>query len=84
MSNGVRQAGTASFTGTLYRTTGPAFDAVPWSAATPTPAGTMTAAFATGNSGTLSYTLDGVTVSRPIQRQVFASPATQCERADED
>ena len=84
MSNGVRQAGTSSFTGTLYRTTGPAFDAVPWSAVTATPAGTMTATFAAGNIGTLSYTLDGVSVSKPIQRQVFASPATQCERADED
>ena len=84
MSDGARQAGTLNFTGTLYRTSGPAFDASPWAATTATPAGTMTLAFASGNRATLTYTLDGVTVTKSIQRQVFASPATQCEAVDED
>jgi len=44
----------------------------------------MTLAFASGNRATLTYTLDGVTVTKSIQRQVFASPATQCEAVDED
>ncbi|HQW39481.1 MAG TPA: hypothetical protein PLO00_12210, partial [Usitatibacteraceae bacterium] len=60
------------------------FDASPWAATTATPAGTMTLAFASGNRATLTYTLDGVTVTKSIQRQVFASPATQCEAVDED
>ena len=44
----------------------------------------MRISFAHGNSGTLSYTVDGVTVTKTIERQVFASPATQCESADDD
>ena len=84
MSDGRRQAGTSEFTGTLYRTAGPSFDAQPWTPATAVPAGTMRISFAHGNSGTLSYTLDGVTVTKAIQRQVFATPATQCENVDDD
>jgi hypothetical protein len=84
MSDGRRQAGTSEFTGTLFRTAGPPFNAQPWTPATSAPAGTMRISFANGNSGTLSYTVDGVTVTKTIERQVFASPATQCENADDD
>ena len=67
------------FHGALYRTRGPAFDAQPWSAVTPTAVGTMSFTFADGNSATLAYTVDGVTVNKVIQRQVFSSPKTRCE-----
>jgi hypothetical protein len=82
MSNGVRKSGTASFTGTLYRTTGPAFNASPWTGATPTAVGTMTLNFTQGNRGTLQYSIDGVSVTKSIQRQVFGFPTTECARAD--
>jgi hypothetical protein len=78
MSNGNR-IGTASFSGTLYRTTGPAFNASPWTAATSSAVGTMTLSFANGNSGTLTYAVDGVQVVKSIQRQVFSTPTTQCQ-----
>ena len=81
MSDGPRQPGTQRFAGTLYRTTGPKFDAVPWTGATPVAVGRMKVEFSNGNSATLTYDVNGVTVTKTIQRQVFASPATQCEDA---
>ena len=78
MSSGQRSV-TGGFTGTLYRTTGPAFDASPWTPATVTPVGTMQLNFEDGNTGALTYSVDGFTVTRSIQRQVFSMPKTECE-----
>jgi hypothetical protein len=58
-----------SFSGTLYQTTGPAFSA-PWTGGQPpTAVGSMSISFSGSNSGTLTYTVNGVTVSKTIQRQ---------------
>jgi hypothetical protein len=78
MSSGT-QAAVGHFSGTLYRTRGPAFNASPWIAATPSPVGTMSFVFTNGNAGTITYTYNGVTVTKAIQRQVFAPLKTQCE-----
>jgi len=78
MSNGERVAGTRRYSGTLYRTTGPAFDARPWSTVTNVAVGTMSVEFSDGNRGTLTYTVDGVRVVKSIVRLEFASPATLC------
>jgi len=79
MSDG-RMTGTNSYTGTLFRTRGPAFSASPWNPAgvTVTAAGTATFVFSDRNTGTFSYTVDGISRSKPITRQVFASPSTIC------
>ncbi len=77
MSRGER-IGAGVYRGTLYRTVGPAFNASPWSPITPIAVGTMTLTFPTGNAGTLAYTVDGVSVTKAIQRQVFSTPKTQC------
>ena len=61
------------YAGTLYRTAGAALDAH-WHAASATPAGDIALAFADGNSATVSYTLDGRAVSKPITR-IAASPS---------
>jgi lysyl endopeptidase len=84
MSRGDKQAGTSTFTGDLYRVRGPRFDTVPWqtSAVVLTKVGTMTAAFTDGNNGTLTYSVNGAQVVKPIQRFVYASPMPECE--DED
>lgn len=66
------------FTGPLYRTRGPRFDASPWSAITFTQVGTMTGSFADGNAATLTYSIDGVSVTKSITRQVFSTPKTRC------
>jgi len=69
-----------TFSGSFYRTTGPAFSANPWSPAGvgATQVGTGTFTFSAQNAGTFGYTVNGVTQSKPIVRQVFGSPATVC------
>lgn len=70
----------SGYSGALYRTTGPAFSANPWNggAVVATEVGTATLAFADADTGTFTYTYAGVTQSKPITRQAFATPATVC------
>jgi hypothetical protein len=81
MSDGERVGSTASYTGALFRTTGPAFSANPWNKAlvTRTEVGTATFTFTDANTGTFSYTLNGVSQSKAITRQVFSTPTTVCQ-----
>jgi len=67
------------YSGALYRVTGPVFNANPWTPTTPTQVGTMTFSFSSGNAGTLAYTVNGIQVTKSIQREVFSSPTTQCQ-----
>lgn len=78
MSDGAK-TGEGQYSGTLYRTSGPAFDASPWRDATNTAVGTMSFKFANGNAGTLTYTFNGVTVLKQIERFVFGTMKVQCE-----
>ena len=48
------------------------------SSAVRTTVGTGTFTFTDANSGTFSYTVNGVAQSKPIARFVYASPATVC------
>ena len=59
------------FTGTLSRTTGTWFGA-PWQGYTIAPAGTATFVADSSTSGTLSYTVDAVTVTKTIERITLA------------
>jgi len=63
--------------GELIRTTGPAFNAVPFDPAKVTRAvvGTTTFTFANGNAATFAYTIDGVSQTKSITRQLFVPPA---------
>ena len=72
--------GANTFNGTLYRTTGPAFNAVPFdsSKVVAKPVGTASFTFTDGNSGRFSYTVNGVTQTKAITRQVFNLPGTIC------
>lgn len=69
-----------TYAGTLYRTRGPPFSAVPFSPASiaTTPVGTGTLTFANGNSGTFAYSVNGVAQSKAITRTVFRPPGTTC------
>jgi len=73
------------FTGTLYATTGPPFNAVPFQPmnVVATPVGTATFTFTDGNNGTFSSSVStpGGTVlqSKAITRQVFRAPGTACQ-----
>ena len=83
MSNGVR-TGSDTYSGVLYRMTGPAYwNSGPafWNPAkvTTTPVGTATFSFSDSGNGTFAYALDGISQSQPITRQVFSAPATVCK-----
>ncbi len=69
------------FTGTLYRTTGPPFYAVPFDPASIaiTPVGTVDLAFQNGNLGTFAYTVNGITQAKAITRQLLVPPGTLCQ-----
>jgi hypothetical protein len=86
MSNGARQGGADTFVGDLYRTTGPAFNAVPFTpigAANVTRVGTMSIAFSGADSATLTYDVNGAAVAKSIQKQVYGARAAQCRSTTE-
>lgn len=61
--------GTAErFTGPLLRNTGTWYGATVWNGATAVQVGTATFAATSVNTGVLSYTVDGVAVTKPIER----------------
>ena len=75
-----------TYTGTqVYRLTGPAFNAVPFppigsiGGPTGTIVGTASFSFSDGNSAMFSYTVNGVTQTKAITREVFTSPGTVCQ-----
>jgi len=72
-------AGT-TYAGTLQRSTGPAFSAVPFepAAVSRTPVGSARLTFADGNLGAFAYSVNGVEQTKAITRQVFRAPGTVC------
>jgi pseudomonalisin len=73
------------YSGALYLTNGPAFDAVPFLPAdvSRTQVGTATFTFADGNDGTFAYTVNlgmgAVSQMKAITQQVFRPPGTACQ-----
>jgi lysyl endopeptidase len=83
MSRGEKQSGAAgtTYVGELYRNTGPPYNSRHWLLAGPvtmTKVGTMSFSFTNGNEGTLVYDYEGIQVTKPIKRFVFASPMPEC------
>ena len=78
MSDGNKSI-SGAFTGSLYRTSGPAFNASPWSPASVSQVGTMSLNFANGDSGTLTYSFNGTSVTKTIERQAFGPLKPHCE-----
>lgn len=75
------KTGSNVFSGTLYRTSGPSFSSVPFLPANVilNAVGSLTLTFTNGNAATFAYTLNGVTQSKSITRQVFRAPGTSCQ-----
>ncbi len=69
------------YSGTLYRTAGPPFNAVPFDPAeiVGSEVGTATLTFADGNNASFAYTVNGVSQTKQITREVFQSPGTVCQ-----
>ena len=70
----------SGYAGTLFRTRGPPFNAVPFdpTAVTRTTVGEASLTFADGNGGVFAYTVNGVAQTKAITRQVFRAPGTLC------
>jgi hypothetical protein len=79
-SNASRQAGTNTYSGALFRTTGPAFSSATFdpSKVVVTQVGTATFSFTDANNGTFAYTVNGISQSKAITRQLYASPVPTC------
>jgi len=69
------------YSGMLYRTTGPAFNAVPFNPANvmATAVGVATFTFSDGNNATFAYTVNGISQNKAITREIFAAPGTVCQ-----
>jgi hypothetical protein len=81
VGSSVAKTGANTYSGKLYRTTGPAFSASPWDPSNVRAAevGSVTLTFSDANNGTFAYTVNGISQSKPITRQVFATPQTVCK-----
>ena len=79
MSNGAK-TGPGIYSGALYRTTGPAFTAIPWNSAqvSVTQVGTGIFTFMDSSNGTFTYSVGESAQSKSITREVFALPVTVC------
>ncbi|HZP85814.1 MAG TPA: hypothetical protein VFB54_03275 [Burkholderiales bacterium] len=71
-----------TYSGALYRTTGPAFSAVPFDPARVigTLVGTATFTFSDGNNAAFAYTVNGVSQAKAITREIFVAPGTVCHQ----
>ena len=80
---GVTMTSPDSFTGTLYTTTGPGYDAATFDPAQVrvTPVGSATVSFA-GETGTLTATVQGITQTKTITRQPFGGVTTAATQTD--
>ena len=70
-----------AYSGMLYRTTGPAFDVVPFNPANvaETVVETATFTFSDGNAGVFGYTVNGVAQSNPSHVKYSRPPRTVCQ-----
>jgi len=74
--------GSNVYTGDFYTGTGPAFNADPFDPAqvVPVKVGTGTFTFTDGNTATFDYTVNDVTQSKTITRQVLGTVGTMCQQ----
>jgi serine protease len=76
------KTGTNTYSGTLMKAVGgPPYNAVPFNPALVegVAAGNATLTFVNGNSGTFAYSVDGISGSKQITREVFVAPGTTCQ-----
>jgi hypothetical protein len=75
---------TNTYEGSLFRTTGPAFSATPFnsSAIGVTQVGMARLVFDNPDQPTFTYTVNGVTQSKALTRQVYSNPSPSCQTGD--
>ncbi len=78
VASDVRANADGSYSGTLYRTRGPGLQKQ-WQPATAKAVGTLALRFTDGVTGTVSYTVDGESMSAPIVRFAAAPAVPTCD-----
>ena len=75
------QTGTHAYSGTLYQTTGPPFNSVPFNplSVIATSVGSATFTFSDGNNAAFAYTVNGVSQVKAITREEFGITGTVCQ-----
>jgi hypothetical protein len=81
LSGTAQQTAATTYAGPLNRTSGPAFNAIPWNPAgvTLTQVGSVTLTFADGNHATFAYTVNAISQTKQITREIFRAPGTVCQ-----
>ena len=76
----LRKRADGAYAGPVSTVTGPPFDAIPFDPGTvvETAIGSATVTFANGNAASLSYSVNGLSQTKSITRQVWAPPGTVC------
>ena len=74
------RSGPSTYTGTLYSTTGPPFDSVPFNPAfvVATPVGSGTVTFTDANRATFAYTIGATFQAKALTREIVGSPVPTC------
>ena len=80
VASSVARQADGSYTGKLYRSTGTAFNLINGTKSSQSVAevGSITLRFSNGETGVMSYTLDGASGTKNISRQVFGSTVNVC------
>ena len=81
VASNVAKTGNATYSGTLARTVGPAFNAEPWDASKvkQVPVGSVTLTFTGADTATLAYTADAQPGTKSLTRFSFSTPKTTCQ-----
>jgi hypothetical protein len=79
MDNAMRTTPTSTtYAGNVYRTRSSPFNAYDGSRFSATQVGTASITFTDANNATFSYTVNGISQTKPLTRFVFSSPVTTC------
>ena len=81
VASDVRKTANATYSGTLARAIGPAFNASPWdsSKVKQVPVGSVTITFTDADHATLAYSADAQSGSKSLTRFSFSNPKTTCQ-----
>jgi len=78
VASDVEKTGPDTYSGALLQTTGAPFDAYDPSKLGFSQVGSVTLSFSDANNGNFTYTLNGITQTKPIIRQIFGNHVPTC------
>ena len=81
VASNVAKTGNGTYTGTLFRTVGPPFNASPWdgSKVASAPVGSVKLTFMDADNASLAFTADAQSGTKSVTRFSFSNPKTTCQ-----